>query len=110
MKSKTFKFREYLVPLVLSGEKDVTWRINDERNLKSGDIVPLINWNTDKVFGKAKILDIKEKKAGEISDKDFDGHEKFSSREEMLKTYRTYYGDWVNDETTIRMFKFKLLK
>ena len=34
---KLVKFRDYLVPLVLSGEKDSTWRLFDDKGLSEGD-------------------------------------------------------------------------
>lgn len=43
---KTIKFRDYLVPLVLSGEKNSTWRLFDDKDIQVGDTVQLINWNT----------------------------------------------------------------
>lgn len=74
---KTIKFREYLVPFVLSGEKDSTWRIFDDKDLQKGDRVSLINWNTKEKFGEAVILFTKEKMLRDLTDADFDGHEKF---------------------------------
>ena len=38
---KVLKFREYLVPLVLSGEKDSTWRLFDDKDLSVGDEIEL---------------------------------------------------------------------
>jgi len=109
MENKTLKFRKYLVPSILSGEKDITWRINDEKDIKTGDLVTLINWNTSKDFGKAKIVQVREKKLGEISDRDFQGHEEFKNHEEMLGKYREYYGDEINDDSVVKIIKFKLI-
>lgn len=109
MKNKQLKFRDYLVPLVLSGEKDVTWRLFDEKNIQANDKIDLINWNTGEKFATGIILEIREKKLGEIKDADFAGHEKFNDKEEMLKTYQRYYGDKVNWETIVKIIKFRLI-
>ena len=108
MERKTLKFRDYLVKPILNGEKDITWRLFDEKNLSVGDEVDLINWNTKEKFGDAVITDVWKKKIGDVEEKDFDGHEKFSSKEEMLNTYRTYYGDRVNTDTVVKIVRFNL--
>ena len=59
---KIIKFAAALVPLVLSGEKNVTWRLFDDKNLSVGDDLEFINRDTGKVFGYAKILKVWEKK------------------------------------------------
>lgn len=109
MKNKQLKFRDYLVPLVLSGEKDVTWRLFDDKNLAIADQIDLINWNSGEKFAEAEIIEIKEKKLGDITEVDFAGHEKFNDKEAMLKTYQRYYGDKVNWETIVKIIKFRLI-
>lgn len=107
--NKTLKFREYLVPLVLSGEKNITWRLFDDKDLQEGDIVELINWNTKEKFGEAELVKVWEKEMGKLDDEDFDGHEKFDTDEEMYATYKKYYGDRVNKKTIVKIIRFKLL-
>jgi len=102
------KFRDYLISSILSGEKNVTWRLFDEKNLSTGDEINLINWNTKEKFGEAIIIDVREKRFNELKETDFEGHEKFISKEEMYNKYRTYYGDKVNEKTIIKIIKFKL--
>ena len=108
MEKKTIKFRDNLAKLVLAGEKDLTWRLFDDKDLSEGDEVDLINWNTKEKFGEAVLTKVWEKKMGELQDSDFDGHEKFSNDEEMYKTYRLYYGDKVGPDTVVKIIRFKL--
>lgn len=108
MNKKTIKFRDYLVPLVLSGEKDSTWRLFDDKDLKEGDEVDLINWNTLEKFSEAIIVSTKEKMLKDLVDSDFDGHERFESEEKMYEEYRKYYGDKVTPESVVKIIKFKL--
>lgn len=61
-------------------------------------------------FADAEIVKVREKKLGEIEEKDFEGHEKFDSKEEMFETYKKYYGDKVDWNTIIKIIKFKLLR
>lgn len=109
MKHKAIKFRDHLAKLVLAGKKDLTWRLFDDKNLAVGDVVELVNWNTGDVFGRAELTEVWEKKMSELTDSDFDGHEKFANEEEMYATYRTYYGDKVGPETIVKIIRFKLI-
>ena len=102
------KFRDNLAKLVLAGEKDLTWRLFDDKALVEGDVVDLINWNTGEKFGEATLMQVWEKKMGELQDSDFDGHEKFTNDEEMYQTYRTYYGDRVGPDTIVKIIRFSL--
>jgi hypothetical protein len=58
---KTIKFRDYLVPLVLSGEKNCTWRLFDDKDIQRGDNVSLINWNTKEPFANALNLKVRRR-------------------------------------------------
>ena len=106
---KTMKFREALSRFVLNGEKNVTWRLFDDKNISKGDIVSFAVWETGKEFAKAKITSVVEKKFSEMKASDFDGHEKFSSDKEMYETYSKYYNREVNGETIVKIIKFELI-
>lgn len=107
---KTLKYDQSLVALILSGEKDVTWRLFDDKDLKAGEIVNFMNKQTGEIFARAEIIATTEKSLGEIQETDFEGHERFESREAMLATYQGYYGDRVNWDTMVKIIKFKLIE
>ncbi len=106
---KTLKFAKHLVPLVISGEKTSTWRLFDDKQLTVGDDLMFIDSSTGLQFSKAKITKIKVKKLGEITERDYDGHEKFESKQAMLDSYRSYYGDEVDEKTEVKLIDFVLL-
>lgn len=106
---KKLKFEHVLVEMILEGRKVATWRIFDDKDLQVGDSLELVEFETGEVFAKAEIENIKEKKMSEITEEDFDGHENYSNRDEMLKTYQGYYGDRVNWDTPVKMIEFKLV-
>jgi hypothetical protein len=105
---KTLKFQPHLVPLILSGEKDSTWRLFDDKDLKEGDELQFMNSETDEVFGIASILYTREKKLKDLNHLDFEGHEKFESQERMYEAYQNYYGDKVTPESIVKIIKFRL--
>jgi len=106
---KTIKFRESLSKLILNGEKNVTWRLFDDKNLSKGDTVSLLIWETKEEFAKAKLIEVKEKKLGELTEEDWKGHERFSSNKEMYDTYSLYYKQKVNENTLVKIIRFRLL-
>ena len=105
---KTLKFKSYLVDLILEKKKYVTWRLFDDKNLKIGDLLNFQDSETGKNFAKAKIIETREKRLGEIDEEDYDGHEKFQNQEDMLNHYKEYYGDRVNLKTIVKIIKFSL--
>ena len=106
---KTLKFASNLVSLILSGEKTVTWRLFDDKELKEGDTLEFINKETGEKFAQAEILSVREKRLDDIEESDYEGHEKFNTAEEMLETYRGYYGDRVIGDTIVKIIRFKIV-
>ena len=105
---KILKFAEPLPKLVLTGKKDTTWRISDEKELSVNDELSLC-YNHGEEFAKAIILWIKETIFENLTEEDYVGHEKFLSKEEMLKTYSKYYNIPVSPKTRVKVIKFKLV-
>ena len=106
---KTLKFRKKLSELILKGEKTTTWRLFDDKNLSVGDMVSFVVWETGEEFAQAKIFFVKQSPLGILTDDDWDGHEKFSSDEEMYKTYENYYGRKIDENTLVKIIRFELV-
>lgn len=105
---KQLKFVDPLPELVLSGQKNTTWRIDDKRNIEEGDDLSLC-YNDGSEFAKAKAVKVKETTFGNLTEEDKEGHEKFLSEEEMYKTYSGYYNMDVTPKTKVKIIKFRLL-
>lgn len=108
-KNKTLKFAPHLVPLVISGEKITTWRLFDDKDLQKGDHLTFINKETSKEFAQAVIIEVLEKELGKVTETDYDGHERFQSKEKMFETYRNYYGSKVTPNSILKIVRFKSL-
>ena len=106
--NKKLKFSSNLVPLILNGEKTVTWRLWDDKDLKDGNIIDMFDIKTGKQFARAKILKVSEKPMGNLTNEDRDGHEKYNSDEEMYQTYIKYYQQEVNPKTLVKVILFEL--
>lgn len=107
---KTLKFRPSLVKPILNGEKDTTWRLFDDKNISKGDQLSLVNWRTKEEFAQAEVVSVTEKSLKELTDEDWQGHEKYKSKQEMYDTYSTYYHKPINENTEIKIIKFKVKK
>lgn len=106
---KTLKFRKKLAKLILDHKKTTTWRLFDDKNISVDDEVSFVISETNEEFAKAKIVSVTEKRMGNLEEKDWEGHERFSSNEEMYKTYETYYGQKVNRDTLVKIIRFILI-
>lgn len=106
---KSLKFRSYLVPLVLSGQKNATWRLFDDKDIQVGDEVELLEFVTNRHFADAKVTIVVEKPLGELTEADKAGHEGFVSNEEMYSTYETYYQQPVGPKTIVKIIWFELV-
>jgi len=113
---KKLKLEHHLADMVRSGEKTVTWRLYDDKDLHVNDKLEFIdkvdpkNPETWQSAGHAVIDEIIEKRLGDISDGDYKGHEKFASQEEMIQNYQKYYGPQVSLQTPVKMIHFTYKK
>ncbi len=108
---KSIKFDPKLITKILSGEKNITMRLYDEKNFQIGEQVDLINKKTLEKFATAKITSLHQKKISQLTDEDFIGQEKFHSLEQMFQVWRGYYPDKeVSGETVVKIIGFELKK
>ncbi len=109
---KTLKFNHDLAQLILQGNKTTTWRLYDDKDLSVDDEVRIIDKvdpdvpDSWKVIGFAKINEVVEKRLSDVSDEDMAGHEPFDTQDEMLRTYKQYYGERVTLNTPVKIIHF----
>jgi len=103
---KTLKFKTHLCDKILGGSKTSTWRLFDDKGLQVGDELEFINKDTGETIGTATITSLYTKTLGTLEDKDWEGHERFESNEEMYGTYRSYYGDKVDEDSEVKILSF----
>lgn len=108
---KQMKFAADLVRLIISGEKTSTWRLWDDKDLSTGDIVEFIKRPELTAFAKAKLTKVVSKTLSGITDKDKKGHEDVGETpEEMYKIYAKYYGKEVDGSTPVKIIQFEILE
>lgn len=105
---KTLKFRSRWVDQILSGQKTATWRLFDDKNLAIGDELEFVNRETMEKFADAEIIGLYEKPLRTIEGRDFEGHETYESRDDMIREMIQFYGDKVTGDTMVKIVRFKL--
>ncbi len=109
---KTLKFNHELAEQVRSGQKTVTWRVNDEKNISVDDEVWIIdkvdkkNPDTWLAIGTAKVTEILAKHLGDISNEELGGDEAYASKEAMVKAFQEYYGRDIHEHTPVKIIHF----
>lgn len=109
MEHKKLKFTGRLIPLILSGKKTVSWRLWDDKNLQTGDIVDFLEYETMNHFATAEITSVTEKEFANLTQEDEEGHEEKASLEEMRRVMAEYHKKPVGPETPVKVVRFKLI-
>lgn len=107
--NKYLKFEEDLVQPILDGKKTTTLRLFDDKDIQEGDHLRLIDKDNGDEFARADVILVYEKKFGDLDEKDFEGHESYESLLHMREKFHQYYGEDVNDETPVKIVRFKLV-
>ena len=105
---KVVKFRDYLVPQVLSGEKFSTWRLFDDKDLSVDDEIELRVFGSLEKFAEARIVKVKQVRFKDLTAQDKAGHETFKNDQAMYQTYSHYYQKPVNANTEVKIIWFEL--
>jgi hypothetical protein len=105
---KPLKFSEPLPEKVMSGQKDTTWRLNDEKHITVEDQLSLQDASGAE-FAKAKVIRTKKTTFGNLTEEDRKGHENFETKERMYQTYSKYYDMDVGPETKVKVIEFELV-
>lgn len=107
---KRLKFKSKLIPKILSGEKTVTWRLFDDKNLVVGDELEFVQAENGEVFGSATITQVDEKALGATTEGErlVGGWKTSIPIVEIVAHYQQLYGQVVTPETLIKIITFRL--
>jgi ribonuclease HI len=113
---KQLKFNHNFAELIRADKKTATFRMYDDKDLSVNDRVELLDKvdpdrpATWKLIGTARIDSIVEKRFSDIDEDDLYKTEEYDSKDEMLATYRRYYGSQVTSSMPIKVIRFTVLK
>ncbi len=103
---KTLKFKSHLVEQILAGTKTSTWRLYDDKDIQSGDIIDVFNKDTGDQFGIVTVTDVNCKTLGSLVETDWIGHERFPTEAAMYAEYRSYYSEDIGPDTEVKIIHF----
>lgn len=110
---KSLKFDHEQAQLIAAGKKHITWRIDDDKDLRVNDVITVVdkvvprNARSWRVIGTATIRSITEKRAGDISASDIKNRGDLTSDESVLSHLQKYYGKRVTPETAVKIIDFE---
>lgn len=107
---KVLKFANHLIPSLLAGEKTSTWRLFDDKSLSPWDDLEFRNSENNEIVGYGTIISLNEKQIKNINKEDYEGHEKFKNREEIVTHFKKYYGESVNEDSMVKIIYFSFKK
>jgi ribonuclease HI len=109
---KQLKFEKKYAEEIIAGNKHSTFRVNDDKAIRPGDRVEMVvktehdRPQTWEVPGYLIVDETIKSPLGSLGDSDFASAESFSSKDEMIDTFRRFYGEHINESTIIRIIKF----
>jgi hypothetical protein len=106
---KTLKFRPKYIPLILSGEKNSTWRIFDDKDLQTGDEIEFLDWETKEPFAHAILEDVRQTELRKLDENERLDHEEFADDEEMLAILSGYYKTEITLHMPVKVLRFKVV-
>lgn len=110
---KTLKLDHELAQQVAVGTKTSTWRLFDEKNFSVNDKVAVIDKvdaqdsSTWLVIGEVTLDKIVQKRLEDITNDDYEGHERYDSLQHMVQVFQGYYPNQeVTPNTPIKILYF----
>lgn len=94
------------MPLIKDGSKTCTWRLWDDKELKTGDVVEFVKRPELEVFAIARLVNVITKRFADADEKDNEGHEKYPSN--PYEVYSKYYNREVAPDTPLTVVHFEI--
>jgi ribonuclease HI len=112
---KQLKFNHNFAESIVDGTKTATFRVNDDKDIRVGDKIQLV----DKVLGdhptswtipgELKVVSIDMVPLNKLTKNQMSNAESFENLDEMLQTFRRFYGEHVMMDTPIMVLNFEFL-
>lgn len=108
---KQLKFDHRYAQDIIEGKKLTTFRVSDDKDIRAGDIVELVDkvdrdrpttWN---IPGELEVTGVEEVSIKNLTPEQL-AVDSFGSTDDMLQTFRRFYGDYVEENTPVRVLAF----
>ncbi len=105
---KILKFAPEQIDKILSNEYTSTWRLADEKNIQVDDEIQLINSENGQSFANIIVDKITIKRISDINETDMVGHAQYETKDDILNSFRKYYGNNISFNSTVKIISFHL--
>jgi len=105
---KTLKFAPPLPEMILSWQKNTTWRISDDKNISIWDMIECFDIQK-KNFATIQVTKVKNTTFWNLDEEDKNWHETFETDEIMYATYEKYYNKKITPKTEVKVVKFEVI-
>ncbi|MDB5164360.1 MAG: Ribonuclease, partial [Candidatus Saccharibacteria bacterium] len=112
---KTLKLNHNSAQLIEQGSQTSTWRLFDDKDIMVNDQIELVDKvdpkdpRTWRAIGIATVNQIKAKRLGDITLDDFDDQDAYETPQELIKTFKSYYGINVELGMPVKMIHFSFV-
>lgn len=107
-KRKYLKFGHGGMEMIVSGHKTRTYRYNDEKGLRVGDEIDLIDKHRGHAFATAKITGVQEKKIMDLTDEDLRGQDQCKTAKELLNAMARFYNRTMTRSDILKIIDFEI--
>ena len=110
---KQLKFENSYAEDIYAGKKTVTFRVKDDKDIRVGDRVQLVD-KTDRdhptkwvIKGELLIDEVEQVKISELTNEQMSRAESFDDFESMVQVFRRYYGEFIDENTKVTVLGFR---
>ena len=83
---------------VINGHKTKTFRFDDEKDLRAGDIIDLIDKKYDMPFAEAEVISAEEERIKDLTEEDLHGQDNFQTVKDLINALARSYSRSLGDE------------
>lgn len=109
---KQLKFEHKYAEDIVSGVKSATFRVNDDKDIKPGDVVELVdkvNGDRPKTWqlrGQLNIKAVSQLMIGELTKEHLVRAESFANTAELIQSFRRFYGEHIDGNSLVNVLEF----
>lgn len=109
---KQLKFEHVFARDIIAGKKTATFRVNDDKDIRPGDVVEMVDKvdrdhpNTWDISGELEITSVSQTPIRELTKDHLLRAEKFDNIEQMIEAFRRFYGEHINQDTLVSVLNF----
>jgi ribonuclease HI len=103
---KKLKFTPDRIASISDGQKTVTWRLFDDKDLSIGDIFEIENNISHQIVGLGEIDGISIKYLKDLTNDDQMGNKTYNNLDEIIEDLSTFYGPTVAPDSIVKVVRF----